>query len=93
VIRLAFAVEVFRRERGRYPDRLEELASQYVPAVPPDPLTGQSFLHRKTEDGFLLYSVGRNLKDDGGLSLDDRPEDDTESDDVTVHFRSRQPAR
>ena len=35
-----------------------------------DPFTGQPLQVKKTDRGWLIYSVGRDLKDDGG-SLDD----------------------
>ena len=47
---------------GRFPDHLEQLP------VPPevDPFAHQPLHYRKTETGFLLYSVGVNLADDNG---------------------------
>ena len=48
------------------PDALDELVPEYMDSVPLDPFSGEPLLYRPQEDGFLLYSIGRNLKDDGG---------------------------
>ncbi len=36
-----------------------------------DPFTGQPLLLEKQDDGWVIYSVGQNRKDDGG-TCDDR---------------------
>lgn len=53
-------LECYRIQRGKYPANLAELKS---PAAI-DPMSGAEFLYRLTDDGFLLYSVGSNGKDD-----------------------------
>ena len=36
--------------------------------MPNDVFTGEPYKYRRTDDGnFVLYSIGRNEKDDGGL--------------------------
>jgi hypothetical protein len=35
-----------------------------------DVFTGRPFIYRRTPEGFVLYSVGDNLKDDGGRGRD-----------------------
>jgi hypothetical protein len=65
----AVALVVYRQKTGRYPDRLDAL-----PALPPpDLFTGKPFVYRRKGDGFLLYSVGTNFKDDGGRAKRTRP--------------------
>ena len=32
-----------------------------------DPFSDGSFVYKKTDSGFLLYSFGMNLEDDGGV--------------------------
>lgn len=57
------ALKAYKWETGRYPELLSE-----VPwPVPPDPFSGQSFRYQRRGEGFLLYSLNKNLKDDGGL--------------------------
>lgn len=71
--RLGFALAVNQRENGSYPKTLAELAPAILPEVPLDSCSGEDFIYRRTEDGFVLYSVGFNLTDDGGV---DDPEID-----------------
>jgi len=65
----ACALERFRLAHGQYPDKLEQLQPQLIPQIPHDPIGGQPLKYRRTEDGqFLLYSIGWNEKDDGGVA-------------------------
>jgi hypothetical protein len=38
--------------------------------VPLDPFTDRPFIYRRTEKGYVLYSLWWNLKDDGGGERD-----------------------
>lgn len=67
--RVALAITAFRRDMGAYPETLGELAPRYLPELPRDPYSGEDFIYTKDESGFLLYSVGPNGMDDGGLTL------------------------
>ncbi len=63
------AILRFRAAHGRYPDGLPALVPAYLKAVPTDPFGLGKPLKYKPLDGgkrFLLYSLGPNLKDDGG---------------------------
>ena len=63
------ALERYRRNHGGYPSSLEALAPQWIKRVPHDLITGEPLKYRRTPDGkFLLYSVGWNGRDDGGVS-------------------------
>lgn len=56
-------IAIHRSETGAYPDNL----SPEVSATPPtDTFQGEPLVYEKTEDGFLLYSLGANGIDDGG---------------------------
>jgi hypothetical protein len=66
--RTASALERHRLAHGKYPQTLDELAPQFITKVPHDPIGGQPLHYRPTDDGqFILYSVGWNEKDDGGI--------------------------
>ena len=66
----AVALEQFRAAHlGRYPDSLSELAPDYLSGAPLDPFDGQSLRYRKENGGYLLYSVGPDLKDDSGSRM------------------------
>jgi hypothetical protein len=76
-LHIAFALAAYRADRGRYPVTLDELAPAYLPVVPLDLFSGKPLIYRPAKDGYLLYSVGENGKDDGGQWYgDDPPGDD-----------------
>jgi hypothetical protein len=61
------AVMRYVADKGAYPVRLDALVAEgYLNELPADPYTGRPFHYRRTEDGFLLYGVGKDLKDDKG---------------------------
>jgi len=63
----ACALERYRLAHGRYPDTLAVLVPQHLAAVPNDVIDGQPLRYRREgADGFILYSIGWNMKDDGG---------------------------
>ena len=47
--------------------KLKELKSKVGWTLPDDPFSGKSFVYKQTAHGFRLYSLGANLRDDGGL--------------------------
>jgi hypothetical protein len=61
------AVLRYQKEKGKYPDNLDELVQAGLLAkLPEDPYSPGPLTCKKTKDGFLLYSWGANLKDDDG---------------------------
>jgi hypothetical protein len=62
----ALAAERFRRDRGRWPIRLDDLVPAYLDKVPLDPYDGQPLRYRSVADGVLIYSVGPDERDNGG---------------------------
>ena len=65
---LACALERYRLANGHYPDALADLTPQFVAKLPHDVITGEPLKYRRTDNGrFVLYSVGWNGKDDGGM--------------------------
>ena len=66
--RVACALERYRLAHGRYPDSLAALEPQFITQVPHDIINGQPLHYRLRPDGlFILYSVGWNETDDGGV--------------------------
>lgn len=61
---LALNAELVRRSKlgSGYPSSLEGI----LPALNVDPYTGKGFLYRTDKARFLIYSVGEDLRDDGG---------------------------
>nr|CAA9286545.1 hypothetical protein AVDCRST_MAG63-3995 [uncultured Armatimonadetes bacterium] len=72
LLTVALALRAYRAERGRYPERLAELAPEYLKSVPVDPFALEGPLrYRRTATGYVLYSVGPDGKDDGGKPIED----------------------
>jgi hypothetical protein len=75
-LHVAFALAAYRADKGHYPEKLDELSPKYLAAVPDDLFSGKALVYRPDEKGYLLYSVGVNGRDDGGVSYDDDPPGD-----------------
>jgi RNA polymerase sigma factor (sigma-70 family) len=64
------ALEQFRAAHGNhYPDGLSELIPTCLDAPLTDPFDGHPLRYRKQGAGYVLYSIGPDLKDDGGKPL------------------------
>ena len=66
----AAAIERYRLATGALPAQLSDLASANVGATLTDPFDGQTLRYRREGDGYVLYSIGPNSVDDGGVSAD-----------------------
>jgi hypothetical protein len=65
---VACALERCRLALGHYPEQLNDLVPRFAAALPHDIINGQPLKYRRLENGrFILYSVGWNEKDDGGV--------------------------
>jgi len=62
----ALAVERFRLANKRLPKDLEELTPEFLAVVLDDPFDGKPIRYQVKGNGYVLYSVDRDLKDDGG---------------------------
>jgi hypothetical protein len=66
--RVAIALERYRLGRGAYPESLDALTPQFMAKLPHDIITGELLHYRRTADGqYVIYSVGWNGRDDGGV--------------------------
>jgi hypothetical protein len=66
--RTGLACKLFKSRTGAYPESLEALVPGILKEVPVDPFTGKPFVYRREREGFIVYSLGSNEKDDGGRS-------------------------
>jgi hypothetical protein len=65
----AIAIERYRLRHGRPPRTLAELVPDYLARVPVDRISGRTFEYRTGDDGVpLLYSLGFDGKDGGGVT-------------------------
>ncbi len=62
----ALAIEQFRNQNRRVPEKLNELVPQFLPTVPPDPFDGHALRYHRLTKGYVIYSVGGDCRDDGG---------------------------
>lgn len=68
----ALAVERYRLAEGHLPKSLDNLVPAYMEIVPEDPFNGQSLRYRRLKTGFVIYSVGEDLSDNGGAEINKR---------------------
>jgi hypothetical protein len=61
------AILRYKSQKDQYPGHLDELVSEgFLRKLPPDPYGPGPLSYDRTPEGFLLYSWGENLRDDGG---------------------------
>lgn len=66
--RVACALESYRLAHGAHPESLGKLVPEFISQVPHDIIGGQPLHYRRTtKDRFVLYSVGWDNTDDGGV--------------------------
>jgi len=68
----ALAIEVYRQRTGHLPASLVALKAEVPWAMTQDVFSGHDLIYRPRDGGYLLYSIGPNLKDDGGKPLIDQ---------------------
>jgi hypothetical protein len=68
---VAMALAAYRAEKKAYPDKLSGLSPGYLKKVPDDLFVDKPFGYKRTGKGYLLYSVGENMKYDGEKKEDD----------------------
>ena len=70
---IACALERYHLANGQYPETLDALTPRFLTQVTRDVIMGEPLKYRRTDDGqFLLYSIGWDKKDDGGIATPDR---------------------
>jgi hypothetical protein len=65
--RTALAIERYCLGHGKLPESLEALVPEFFPEPPRD-VFDQLLRYQKLEQGYIVYSVGADLVDDGGLA-------------------------
>lgn len=63
----AIALQRYHLRFGTFPEKLEALIPEFLPATPIDCMNGQPLsYHLNTDGSYTLYSVGSDGRDDGG---------------------------
>jgi len=77
---LAIALERYRAQYGTLPETLDALTPDFLRQVPLDPLVSQDaprqIQYAPVGQGYVLYSVGMNGVDDGGIAAESSEEGD-----------------
>ena len=68
--RLGLAMTAYQQKHGKHPEKLDDLVPGYLTGIPRDPFDGRPLRWKRAGQELLLYSVGRDLKDDGGVPWD-----------------------
>ena len=67
------ALKRWRLEKNEYPAGLDDLVSAgFLKELPMDPYSDKPLVYKKTDDNFILYSLGCDFKDDGGKIVEKR---------------------
>ena len=80
ILRTGLSVLSYRREHGVFPETLNEAGIEQFT----DPFSQRALIYRPMPTGFLVYSVGANMADDGGTTP--AKEDDQHSGDVVWRY-------
>lgn len=81
----ALAVDRFRIAHGRLPKDLDELLPQFLARIPADPFDGSPLHYRRLTNGFVIYGVDSDGRDDGGREKPERKKStDKTSYDITL---------
>ncbi len=86
IILVALAIRRFRLENGILPAKLDEL--ELKTRLLRDPFSGAELVYQRGIDDYLLYSVGPDGKDDGGVPLDGNADEWLRGDLGIREFRS-----
>ncbi|HUY33429.1 MAG TPA: hypothetical protein VMV69_11830 [Pirellulales bacterium] len=62
------ALRIYKADHGRVPQRLAELVPRYLSVVPCDPFSGELPVYRRADESYILYSVGADGVDNGGIA-------------------------
>lgn len=67
IVGLANAIRKYKETHGRYPAKIGELTRGFIPpGLLIDPFSRKNFIYKIEKEGFTIYSVGKNFKDDNG---------------------------
>ncbi len=73
---IALALNLYRQKHGEYPPALEPLAGTMDWTIPDDIFSGEPFGYHREGNGYLLWSVGPDLGDDGGADSEEGDDGD-----------------
>jgi type II secretory pathway pseudopilin PulG len=72
----AVAIERYRRKHGRLPATLDDLAPEFLSAVPADPFDGKPVRFVVRDGEYTVYSISKDGQDNGGQEMETTGEPD-----------------
>lgn len=75
LIQVEFALQRYRLEQGRHPDRLDDLVPAILSEIPRDPFGDGPLRSRKSGSELIVYSVGPDGTDDSGKLFQPGPKE------------------
>ncbi|MEX2174088.1 MAG: hypothetical protein WD872_06980 [Pirellulaceae bacterium] len=76
LLRCAIATRRYQQKHATDPPALAQLVPEFLPSVPLDPFDGQPLRMKTSPAEIVLYSIGKDGKDDGGNDPKDSGEPD-----------------
>ena len=73
---LAVMIERYRLKTGHLPESLAELQGAIGAQLPADPFTGKQMIYRKTADGYMVFSLGEDKKENPDQPLNEGGDSD-----------------
>ena len=67
---LALAIHRFKRSEGEWPTKLDQLKDKWIDRTPIDRLNGMPLSFAIKDDSPVVYSIGHDGDDDGGVNTD-----------------------
>jgi hypothetical protein len=67
---IGLALVAYHNETGQWPESLAQVRLTVKWDLPLDPSSGNDFVYRREGAGWVLYSIGPDLKDNGGTAQD-----------------------
>ena len=74
---MVIALRRFELEHGKLPEKLDELVPKFLDSVPADPFDNAPMRWNAT--GRVVYSIGKDLKDDNGAVSEPRSNKDKDT--------------
>lgn len=69
LLSVELALRCHQAEHGKPPEQLKELTPEFLKEIPPDPFNGKPLVYRPKGTTWVLYSVGPDRVDNGGVAV------------------------
>lgn len=67
LVELGLLLELYHAAHHQYPESLANLPADQLQGADEDFFSGKKMIYRRQSTGYILYSVGLNAQDDGGI--------------------------